>query len=464
MQPYIDRLKANDSTLITLHISRKEEPYESDAEDQPDDSDVINLCPVLAANTTLTSLTFNRCKINNAVAKALAHALKTNRTITSLNLSQNGIKATGTEYLANVLTVNSTLAEFFFISNKPGAVGAAALANALKINRAITSFGLFYNRIKATGTEYLANALTINRTVTKLFFIGNDPDVVGATALATMLAINTKLTTLQLYDNFFFHWGIEALAPGIENNKSLTSLDLTRNYVGTAGITAVAQALLINTTLELLALSGNQLQDADVIPLAETLETTNTTLTTLDFGENYFSYRSDVTTKITKYLERNKKLKSLTETFSKQLYGQDISHVETSIDDNISEMEQQLQSFPNFLPAQKLLDSMVLQQKVLRAWARNSTEQMEKTLNELSNLQSTTRVAKNCLIFWGLTFARHGNLENALTLLVPHIDTDPHVAQSLAEHLLGQYDPDKPLLAASVPAPTRKEDHTYTFF
>eukprot|EP00051_Salpingoeca_urceolata_P025188 m.448271 g.448271 ORF g.448271 m.448271 type:complete len:548 (-) comp20315_c14_seq30:319-1962(-) len=153
-----------------------------------EDDGVAALGQALTANTTLTSLTWEKSEIGHA--SAFGQALATNTTLTSLDLSDNHIGADGAAALGQALAANTALTSLHLHYNKIGHAGAAALAQALAVNTTLTSLHLKWNNIGDTGAAALGQALATNTTLTSLDLRHNDIRDDGAAALDTNTTLN----------------------------------------------------------------------------------------------------------------------------------------------------------------------------------------------------------------------------------------------------------------------------------
>jgi hypothetical protein len=138
----LNRIRANDPQLTHLNLSNKGLTYWN----------IIELCYVLASNSTLTALNVSSNQIGGAGAQALA----ANTTLTALSVSNNHqIGDTG----AQALAANSTLTALDVSWNHIGGAGAQALA----ANTTLTALDVRGNNIGNATLLLLKNAIIRNK-------------------------------------------------------------------------------------------------------------------------------------------------------------------------------------------------------------------------------------------------------------------------------------------------------------
>jgi hypothetical protein len=187
----LQRLRANDSTLVTLEL------YEN--------------------------------SIGAEDAKGLSEALKVNSTLVTLHLGDNSIGDEGAKDLSEALKVtkvNSTLVTLNLYKNSIGDEGAKDLSAALKVNSTLVTLNLFKNSIGAEGTKDLSEALKVNSTLVTLSLNSNSIGDEGAKDLSEALKVNSTLVTLHLAHNSIGDEGIKHLAWALQTNSTLTNLEL----------------------------------------------------------------------------------------------------------------------------------------------------------------------------------------------------------------------------------------------
>lgn len=108
--------------------------------------------PGLSANTTLSELNLNGCRIGDAGGTGFAEMLKTNSTLRTLKLANNQIAADGLLQLGEVLRdVNTTLSTLRLLGNNIDAQMAVKVAEMLSDNTTLT--GLFIVDALQIGTQ-----------------------------------------------------------------------------------------------------------------------------------------------------------------------------------------------------------------------------------------------------------------------------------------------------------------------
>ena len=195
---------------------------------------------LLAANTSLLSLTLQGTQITQKGAESLAE----NTTLKSLDLSQNLVGNTG----ATLLAQNVTLTSLKLAGNQITPLGVQAFA----LNTKLKFLDLSENQLNTIGVI----AISPIQNLTTLLLGSNQ---IGDSAVIA-LAMNSGITTLDLHHNNITSIGAKALA----ENKQLTNLNLNYNRLGIEGASIIAQSPSITS----LSLAGNDINNVGIIELS----------------------------------------------------------------------------------------------------------------------------------------------------------------------------------------------------
>ena len=301
----IDRLRADDSSLVTLHVQ----------ESGLHGGDFAHIMQALAGNSTVRSLNIKWLGIGIKGGHALAATLATNTTLTeiiaerngfaieggiaighslakngaleSLDMSLNDIGPEGGRAFGVGVATNRTLTSLNMSRTGLGPAGGIALAEALMTNSVLSSLDLTWDDIGMEGGKAFGKTLAANRSLTELNMRWNciGFGIAGGEAFAAGLAVNPTLTNLDMAMNELSEQGACAFGKALEANKALVTLVLERNEIGHAGAAAIAGALVVNTTLATLDLCQNVLGPAGGRSIAASLAA-NSTLTSLNISKN----------------------------------------------------------------------------------------------------------------------------------------------------------------------------------
>ena len=297
---------------------------------------IRNLSAALMDNKTLTSLNLRNNKIRSAGAIELGMALKENKYLTSLNLGNNKIGKAGAQALSNALQNNITLSTLKLKCNKIRDGGVTALSQALKKNTTLIFLELQWNKISDAGLQELSEGLQTNNTLSFLDLGYNNFGDASMQALSDVLTNNKALTALSLRENLIGDTGINTLCQGLKNNKTLTTLDLGWNMMGDSGARALSQALQNNSTLTSLHLEHYHIANQGKASLTQGLATNFTILVLQGVAEP----------KLTKFLERNKALAQLINSF-KTYYAEELGFLIDikTIEEHLKQLVQWVQSY-----------------------------------------------------------------------------------------------------------------------
>jgi Ran GTPase-activating protein (RanGAP) involved in mRNA processing and transport len=201
------------------------------------------LATIIKKRTTITTISFARCKIGDEGAKALAEAIQTNADcrINKFALETNTVGIEGMSTIAEMLTNNTSITELNLCCNNITNKGVEILAEGIKSNHSITSIFLNGNSIDSDGVKPLANLIRTNTTLISLELCGNKITAEGAIYLADAIKANpyTNLAKLNLRNNNigelkdkknnYTNVGYAALADAMEVNSSIVEFDLSDN-------------------------------------------------------------------------------------------------------------------------------------------------------------------------------------------------------------------------------------------
>jgi Ran GTPase-activating protein (RanGAP) involved in mRNA processing and transport len=220
---------------------------------------VAKMTKVLEAGT-IDTLSLEDEYLNDGHLGKLASAIGGCRSLTSLKLKNNHFTNTGFAALASHLESSDTVTYIDISGNQIGA-GVSDLVNAMK-----------------SWKEPKLETLILSDC-----FKSPDASIAISTIITVLRELNS-VKTLVLNDN---ELGPEAmkLAKLLSEDKNLTKLDISSNLIDTDGGVAIAKALQKNATLQSLDLSENAMSSSEVgIAFADTLNSSNTTLTSLALG------------------------------------------------------------------------------------------------------------------------------------------------------------------------------------
>jgi len=133
--------------------------------------------------------------------KKLAAALKTNTSVKSLDFSECGIDDSSGKYLAEALKINNTLQELNLFYNALETWSLYHLGEALKVNRSLQHLNLSSNSIGHSGAEYLIEALESNSTLTSLILSGNRLGWSCRDIFSKLMRTNSTLQVLEIKFN-----------------------------------------------------------------------------------------------------------------------------------------------------------------------------------------------------------------------------------------------------------------------
>ena len=229
-----ERLRANDVTLTTLHLSGNRDVWENNRSrtfldmtaNWSEAEGIDRLAAALGKNNTLTTLNLVANAIGDQGAQSIVAALENHSTLTTLLLSLNLLKDPGAGCLATLLQKSSTLTTLNLRGNLIGSRGAEKLADALKKNCTLTMLNLTANQVGAQGVEKLASALEQNCTLISLHLCMNNIEDDGAVRLARMLVTNGTLKDLDLASNRIGYQGYNSLLTALQKNITLEKLAL----------------------------------------------------------------------------------------------------------------------------------------------------------------------------------------------------------------------------------------------
>jgi hypothetical protein len=129
------------------------------------------------ANSPIETLSFDRCKINDEIARTIAHMLKYNNNLRNLVLPHNEISNTGACALAESIAINTILEELDLESNFVGKAGFNSIADALRNNNKthIKSLNVSGNYISHQEISEFFNGLMGNQSLQTLNVSYNRP-------------------------------------------------------------------------------------------------------------------------------------------------------------------------------------------------------------------------------------------------------------------------------------------------
>jgi len=264
-------------------------------------------------NTTLTTLSMNKCALGPSGGTHLATALKLNTSLKVLQLEGNMIGPIGAKMLFDALHVNTTLEELNLKMNRIGGGGGNSSSNDGEVVEKadvkslayalgccccrLVKLDLSYNDLHCMGCIILSEAIgQAQCTLRELILEKNDIGGMGAVSLANSLggsgdgsSNNSKLQSLILRGNAIGDIGAIAIGMMLQQNNSLRVLDISSCSIGNEGGAAIGAGLSVNTTLQTLNLDTNSLGCGTNYVLFSEGVSTNKTLKALHLSGNGFA-------------------------------------------------------------------------------------------------------------------------------------------------------------------------------
>jgi Ran GTPase-activating protein (RanGAP) involved in mRNA processing and transport len=191
----------------------------------------LDLVKILENNTTLTSLTFDTSRFNQAGFKAIAQALVKNKILKTLDISESNINDDVAIVIAEILNLNSNLTELSLSCNSITDDGAKFISEALKFNHTLQKLDLSRNSISDADGSIISTIIKFNSTLKEIKFCDNYIKNESAIAISDALKFNTSLSRLDLSKNLILIQGIKHIADSLLSNQSLTELKLSINII-----------------------------------------------------------------------------------------------------------------------------------------------------------------------------------------------------------------------------------------
>lgn len=234
-----DRLVLRDEMLTELNVLFGFNSWDSDA--------AKIFFDALKTNTSIKTLTFIQCVMNENVIKRFVDALKENSQITKLSLAGSRMGDNGLEMLSMLYKKRNFL-------------------------------GIF----KINGQSILANQIT------SLNLADNALTIKSCHALKTLLGSGSALKKLYLHNNFLGE-AIIVISRALETNTTLEHLDLSENRTQLSAAKSIANMLRINKTLKSLHLNRNWIGFTGVSIIITEGLTKNSVITGLHYEGNWFA-------------------------------------------------------------------------------------------------------------------------------------------------------------------------------
>lgn len=240
-----DMLKCN-TTIVSMWICG----FISDREDG-----MVSFVGGLAENTSITDISFVKCKIGDEAMDAFAMVLKVNSTLESLQIHDCFIGYLGADDLdiGDALKHNTSLKKLILSKCDIGVKGAKALARGLKDSSSLVELSMACNCIEDDGAEWLSG----------------------------VFGQNTSLSTLCLSNCSIGPDGVIDILRELGEFTALKVLDISNNDIG-KGIDKMYD-MLVDNSLEELIIGNCGLKEEGYVLLGSALEM-NHSLTTLDVG------------------------------------------------------------------------------------------------------------------------------------------------------------------------------------
>jgi hypothetical protein len=243
------------------------------------------------------ALTLYEAHMNEEKMRAVAETLVVNKNLTELNLGRNKLGSS----MATAIMANSTLKSLYL---RECSIDIPSLSMAMCINTSITNLDLGRCEI-GDGSDYIYQI--VKTKTLKILGLGYCNLFIDE-KFADALAENTSLTQLDISGNPIGIVGISRVASALAVNTGLTDINMSSLFIRDDGALEIAHVIKINTTLTSMNLSACGMTSAGLVLLQEALEK-NKILTHIDLR-----YLCDTSAAIDKLLDRNKFLRTHTDT------------------------------------------------------------------------------------------------------------------------------------------------------
>ncbi|KAJ0397194.1 hypothetical protein ATCC90586_007632 [Pythium insidiosum] len=250
----------------------------------------------LAVNTTLKHLSIGEDALGDAGVAALSAGLARNAgsAVEVWDLEHKSVGLAGASALGGLLAANSSLRSLTLARNNVGDEGVKALVAGLPSSSQtrLDTLTLTETAISGAALDHLAAWLAAPQCTLATLNVSFNALSSASAAFFEALAVNKSLKKLLLKDCQLQAAHGEALAAALKANVSLEHVDVSDNPLGDAGCRAISAALAVNTSLQALTLDNAGCTDATAVAFGRVLAAENATLRFLDVSKSGLSHVS----------------------------------------------------------------------------------------------------------------------------------------------------------------------------
>ncbi|CAB3221354.1 unnamed protein product [Arctia plantaginis] len=208
-----------------------------------DNDACFHLGEMFLANTCLTELNLNGCRIGPSGIRQLLANMIINTTLNTLNLSRNEIGDAGMVHFANAVSKGLNVKEINLSHNNISGKGVALLVEPFERYNKVTNWDLSWNNLYSPGTSAFLNAISESTEIlTDMNLSYNGLRQQVGWGLKRLLTVR-DIQNVDLSHNLLQGQGIKDLCASLSSAKKLVSLNLGYNPMTPADACIVLKKL-----------------------------------------------------------------------------------------------------------------------------------------------------------------------------------------------------------------------------